>query len=178
MLIVMAGLPATGKSTLAARLAEELGGVVLSKDSVRATLFPPPVLDYSTAQDDLVMAAIFQATEYNLRANPDRVIILDGRTFSRAYQVNDLLDLAARLNKPLHIIECVCDDAVAQKRLEHDQVAVKHPAGNRTYHLYIEVKSRAEPLVVPHLTLDTGELSIEDCTELCLGYLKSVPINP
>jgi predicted kinase len=49
MLIAMAGLPASGKSTLAARLASELAGVVLSKDQVRAALFPPPVLDSSSA---------------------------------------------------------------------------------------------------------------------------------
>ena len=32
MLIAMAGLPGTGKSTLAARLADALGGVVLSSE--------------------------------------------------------------------------------------------------------------------------------------------------
>ena len=32
---------------LAARLAQELTGVVLCKEQVRAALFPPPVLDYS-----------------------------------------------------------------------------------------------------------------------------------
>jgi adenylylsulfate kinase len=100
MLVAMAGLPGTGKSTLAACLAQELAGVVLGKDAVRATLFPPPVLDYSTAQDDVIMAAIFQATEYVLRSNADRAVVIDGRTFLRAYQVNDLLELATRLNQP------------------------------------------------------------------------------
>jgi predicted kinase len=36
---------------IAARLAEELGAVVLNKDTVRAALFPLPVLDYSAEQD-------------------------------------------------------------------------------------------------------------------------------
>ena len=40
MLVAMAGLPGTGKSTLAASLAESLGGVVLSKDVVRTAPLP------------------------------------------------------------------------------------------------------------------------------------------
>ena len=84
MLIAMAGLPGTGKSSLAAQLAANLGGVVLSKDVVRAAMFPPAVLDYSAAQDDAAMSAVFSAARLLLMANPGSVIILDGRTFSKA----------------------------------------------------------------------------------------------
>jgi adenylylsulfate kinase len=173
MLIAMAGLPGTGKSTLATALAKALGGVVLSKDVVRAALFPLPILDYSTAQDDLVMEAIFKAAAYALRAAPQRVVILDGRTFLCAYQVQDLMDLASSLNETPVIIECVCDDAVARDRLEHDQASGQHPAGNRTYDLHREVKARAEPIAVPHLVLDTGRLSLDACVARCLASWPS-----
>ena len=53
MLVAMAGLPGTGKSTLARQIAEAIRGVVLCKDIVRATLFPAPVLDYSAEQDEI-----------------------------------------------------------------------------------------------------------------------------
>src|SRR5262249_39463493 len=53
VLVAMAGLPGSGKSTLAACLERELGAVVLDKDRVRAALFPPRVLDYSAAQDEI-----------------------------------------------------------------------------------------------------------------------------
>jgi predicted kinase len=172
MLIAMAGLPATGKSTLAARLAEALGGVVMNKDAVRAVLFPPPVLDYSTAQDDLVMAAIFEAAAYVLRARPGQAIILDGRTFLRVEQVNRLLDLGARLNETPHVIECVCADAVARRRLEHDRATARHPAANRTYRLYQEIQARAEPIALPHLALDTGRWPLQDCVDRALDYLR------
>jgi predicted kinase len=67
MLIAMAGLPATGKTTVATRLAQELCGVILSKDQVRAALFPLPVLDYSAAENNISMAAIFQAAATSAR---------------------------------------------------------------------------------------------------------------
>src|SRR6266567_7955423 len=94
MLIAMAGSPATGKSTLAACLAAELGGVVLCKDLVRASLFPAPALDYSPAQNDISMAAIYAAASYIRRTFPSTPVIIDGRTFLRSHQVRDLLDLA------------------------------------------------------------------------------------
>jgi predicted kinase len=132
VLIAMAGLPGTGKSTLARMLAKELGGVVLSKDEVRAALFPFPALDYSREQDDLCMEAISRATEYALRSNPCLTVIIDGRTFLRSYQVRDLLALAQSVGLRPYVIECVCEDEVARRRLEEDLKGGRHPAGNRT----------------------------------------------
>src|SRR5882757_7877329 len=106
MLVAMAGLPGSGKSTLAARLARGLGGVVISKDTVRATLFPPPVLDYSRQQDDLTMSAVFAAASSVRQSHPTIPVILDGRTFLKAYQVRDLL----ALDPAVRVIECVCSD--------------------------------------------------------------------
>ena|SRR5208283_5448063 len=52
MLIAMAGLPGTGKSTLATRLTKELGGVVLSKDRPCCPVsFPGPGLLDSGKRD-------------------------------------------------------------------------------------------------------------------------------
>src|SRR3954447_16212343 len=99
MLIAMAGLPGSGKSRLAACLEERLGAVVLDKDRVRAALFPPRVLDYSAIQDDISMAAIYQAAAAILGGNPRQAVILDGRTFLRPGQMQSLLDLAASLNE-------------------------------------------------------------------------------
>ncbi len=172
MLVAMAGLPGTGKSTLAEALAEKLGAVVLDKDRVRAALFPAPVLDYSAAQDDVTMAAIYRAAAAILGANRRQVVILDGRTFLRPGQVRDLLALAGSIGETVRLIECVCDDAVAKARLDKDSAEGCHPAGNRTYALYLALKAAAEPIPVPRLVLDTGKLSPEECVRRCLPYLK------
>jgi adenylylsulfate kinase len=171
MLIAMAGLPGTGKSTIAARLAEELGAVVLNKDTVRAALFPPPVLDYSAEQDEISMEAIYHAAASILKASPRRAIILDGRTFLRAKQVEDLLRLAAVVGESPRIIECVCEDTVAKQRLERDQSQGGHPAANRTFALYQQLKESAEPITLPRRVLDTGPLSVEECTQQTLDWV-------
>ena len=60
MLILMAGLPGTGKSTLSRALAAKLGGTVIDKDQVRAALFSLPDIEYSTEQDDFCMAVMLK----------------------------------------------------------------------------------------------------------------------
>ncbi len=86
LLIAMAGLPGTGKSTLAAALADALPAVVLDKDKLRAGLIPPDKVEYSRAQDDYIFELLLKAAEFNL--NRGRHVILDGRTFTRRYQVD------------------------------------------------------------------------------------------
>lgn len=167
MLIAMAGLPGTGKSTLAAKLAEQLGGVVLSKDVVRAELFP--VVDYSREQDDATLAEIYSRARPLISAG--RAVIIDGRTFSKAYQVRDLFAAAESMGETPRIIECVALDNVVRARLERDLADGTHPAKNRTFELYREVKSRAEPLTAPRLVLDTGAMSLEECLMRALEYL-------
>jgi predicted kinase len=173
MLVAMAGLPGTGKSAIAVRLATKLNGVVLSKDEVRRALFPQPVLDYSTAENDISMAAIGAAAAYIHNTFPQHWLIIDGRTFLRSSQVRDLEGLAHSLAVPARIIECVCADDVACNRLESDLTAGTHPAKNRTFDLYLAVKEKAEVISVPHLVLDTGTLSLDECVERCLAYLQT-----
>jgi predicted kinase len=171
----MAGLPGTGKSILAAHLAERLGAVVLDKDRVRAALFPAPVLDYSAVQDDVAMAAVYQAASVILQDNPRRAVIIDGRTFLRSGQAQALLEMAESLGVRPHVIECVCDDAVARMRLERDLAEGSHPAANRTFALYQSLKAAAVPIPLPHVVLDTGSTPLEECVQRCLEYVGQLP---
>lgn len=173
MLAAMAGLPGTGKSTIAARLAAIVGGVVLNKDTVRAALFPPPVIDYTAEEDDLTMAAIYAAAGYIRRTLSQHWVILDGRTFLKSYQVRDLLALAESLGESVRVIECDCAADVVKERLERDLTTGVHPAVNRTFELYLAGKARAEPLTIPRLTLDTGTLPLDECVRRARDYLMS-----
>lgn len=155
MLIALAGLPATGKSRLARQLATALPGVVLDKDQVRACLFPPGEIEYSRTQDDFCVGIMYQVVAYLFQRDPNKFVILDGRTFLRQRQVIDLMDAARRMGVPLKIIECVCSDATAQQRLQRDRSLGRHHAQNRDYDLYLQLKGTAEPITVPKLVIDT-----------------------
>jgi predicted kinase len=176
MLIAMAGLPGTGKSTLARRLAAVLPGIVLNKDRIRAALFPPAYIEYTMEQDDFCVSIMLQAASYLLRKDPDQYVILDGRTFSHRYQVDQLDQTAAQLAVPLAIIECVCSDATARWRLERAAARARHPAANRDYRLYLALKAHREPIREPKLVVNTDN-DLSHCLDQCISYIKGIKLR-
>lgn len=162
MLVIMAGLPASGKTTLARALATELNGAVLDKDVIRPALFPSGDIEYSAAQDDFVMELMLQTAGYLLEKDPNRIVFLDGRTFSRSYQRQRAIDFAKAINTPHVIIECTCSEATARVRLTRDLLNANHPAKNRTTELWENVKASFEPVGEPKLVIDTDQ-PLEEC---------------
>jgi len=172
MLIALAGLPATGKSTLARPLAERLNAVVLDKDHIRAALFRPEDIDYTREQTDLCVNIMFEVASYLLKKNPHRCVILDGRPFSKRYQVEALRRFAADIQAPLIVIECVISDEVAHARLQEAVAQQNHLAANRNYDLYRRLKAEADAIDEPKLVIDTGAIPLERCIELALDYIR------
>ena len=171
MIVIMAGLPATGKSTLAQNLASRTSGLVIDKDTVREALFSEFV-DYSREQDDLAMECVFSAAEYAARVRPSLTVFIDGCTFARRSQLARALDTAARAETPWRIIETVCSDDAVLRRLEAGAGAKEHPAANRTFELYVSLKSRREAIDERKLVVDT-ERSLAVCLRECLAYINS-----
>src|SRR5271165_7494650 len=93
--VIMAGLPGTGKSALAEALAKRLKGIVLSKDKVRAALFPPGAITYSSGQNDFCMSVVLMAAQRVAAGRAVPFIFLDGRTFSRTHHVIQVARAAA-----------------------------------------------------------------------------------
>ena len=171
MIVLMAGLPGTGKTTLARELAARTSGRVLSKDELRHALFSDDEIEYSSRQDDFCLQVMLETAGYLLQQDSNRIVFLDGRPFSRRYQIDNVVNAAASLHQSWCILECVCSEDVARQRLEQQAMAGKHPAGNRNFQLYLEVKSRFEAITLPKTVIDTGQ-SLQTCVEQALAAIR------
>ena len=172
MLVIMAGLPASGKTTLARALSSAVAGAVLDKDVIRPALFPAEDIEYTAVQDDFVMDLMLQTARYLLARNPARTVFLDGRTFSRAYQRQRAIDFAEALGTRWLVIECVCSEASARARLGEDLTTGRHPAANRTFELWEIVRDSFEPIDAPKVVIDTDG-SFEQCVRLGIEAIHS-----
>ena len=115
--VLFAGLPGTGKSTLARALAERMDAVVLDKDRVRGALFPGALTDYSAEQDQVCMRAMLEAAAYLTERRRVEYIFFDGRTFSTRAQIEEVLLAAEQAGARWRILHVTCADAVAEERL-------------------------------------------------------------
>ena len=172
MVVIMAGLPGSGKSTLARALAERLAGAVLDKDAIRAALFQPGYVEYSLAQDDFCQGVMLQTAAYLLAKDAKLHVLLDGRTFSRRYQRERVIDFCAQVGTVWAMLECVCREQTALARLAEAVAQKTHPAANRTPTLYGEVREAWEPIDQPKLVIDT-DAELDECVDQALRYVMS-----
>jgi len=170
MIVIMAGLPGTGKSTVARSLAQRLPAAVLDKDIIRAALFSVAHVEYSREQDDFCQEIMQQTAAYLLGKNSSLYAILDGRTFSQRYQRERVLEFCLQLGTKWAMLECVCSEQTALRRLEQAAVEQIHPALNRTPDLFHQIRKTWEPIDGPKLVIDT-EASLNSCTKRATQYL-------
>jgi predicted kinase len=114
---------------------------------------------------------MLEASRFLLENAPARKIFLDGRTFSRRYQINRVLKFASELAQPWTIIECTCAEESARRRLDLEPDPA-HPAHNRTFALYLEVKARFEPIAHTKTTINTDQ-PLEQCIEQALAAINA-----
>ena len=168
--VMLAGLPGTGKSTLARALSARLGGMVLDKDRVREALFSGAMTDYTREQDDLCVRAMLEAAAYSTGKRRTAFIFIDGRTFSKHDQIDEVLQAAERAGARWRILHVTCSDEVAEARLS--KADPENPAKNRNVALYWQVKASFEPITYPKLDVDTTD-GVEGVLDGVCRYLET-----
>jgi len=74
------------------------------------------------------------------------------------------------MNQPWRIVECVCSEDLAKRRLAADQASGLHVATNRNARLYDEVRARFENISHTKVVIDTSQPA-ELCIEAALAAL-------
>jgi predicted kinase len=164
VLIVLAGLPGSGKTTLAEALGRLSGARVLNKDIARAALLPGRS-QYSDADNDIVVERLLEQAEGLLRSGA-KSVVLDGRTFSKRRQVERLRQFPL----PALIVECRCSEQTALARIA---AGVDHPAPDRSANLYRRLRDSADPFHAD-LIVDTDALAPDEAARLVERHVLDV----
>jgi len=127
-LVVMSGLPASGKTTLARALASRLGLVYLSTDVTRkrragmqSTDRAPAAFGAGLYQADATRATYAQLRRETVRWLRRGVsVVLDG-TFGSPHQRDLARELALRHHAGFSLVVTACDEATTRSRIEDRQ---------------------------------------------------------
>ena len=152
-LILISGLPGTGKSHLSRLIAQALPVAVISTDFVRKTLFPRPT--YS-AEESAFVYQVCHALIESLLSSGHR-IVFDGTNLVESNR-EVLYRLADRAQARLIIVRVVAPDHVALDRLA-GRASNKDPAdwSDADELVYERMKPTEQPIRRNHFVVDTSK---------------------
>lgn len=148
MLLVVFGLPATGKTFLAKELASELGFLHLNTDNTRKKILSRP--GYTHKEKELVYNKMFEFVLDYLKRGDD--VIIDG-TFYKADLRKKIKKIAREANTNPIFIELTAPEEVVRGRISGRE---KRPdESDADFHIYKKIASEFEPLEEYHLVIDS-----------------------
>jgi predicted kinase len=165
-LIILGGLPGTGKTAIALELARQLSGVYLRIDSIEQAIRDSG--DASRTLDDAGYRVGYSVAEDNLRLG--RTVIADS--------VNPLqltrdawIGVASRAETPAIEVEIICSDP--QQHRERVETRIADIEGLRLPTWKEVVAREYEPWEREHIVIDTAGRSVsESVTELRSALAK------
>jgi predicted kinase len=150
-LLVLAGLPATGKTHLAGELSRRTGAVVLESDAIRSLLFRER--HYSGAENRRLFAAIHAAIDTLLARRAS--VIVDATNLA-ARERTPLYEITKRRGTRLIVAQLTAPDAIARARLDRRSASeTSHSEADLA--VYKRMRARIEEIRRPHHLIDTSE---------------------
>lgn len=165
VLLLLSGLPGTGKSFLARRLAEALPFVIIESDVVRKILFPQPLY---TAQESHWVHRTCHALMARLLKRGVRVIY--DATNLIEYHRELVYRIAQKAGARLVVVKTVASEEVVRERLRARQEEARE-LSDADWRVYRRMASRQEQVSHPHLVIDTSE-DLEEAVAKVLRFIR------
>ncbi len=159
MLIIIYGLPATGKTTIAKELSKRIGAEHLDTDIIRKELIETP--KYSYEEKLLVYKSILLLTKYLLKYTN---VVVSG-TFYKEKIREEFIRVAKDVNKKFYLIECTASEEEIKRRMKKNREYT-----DADFEVYLKIKGEFEDTKYERLKINT-EKSLNCCMEEILNYI-------
>lgn len=158
MVIMVLGLPGSGKSYFAEKLAQHIGAEYLNSDRIRKVMFQERT--YSEAEKLKVYEAMLKKMQDTIAKEKD--VVLDA-TFYK----NKTREPFIKRHEEIVFIEVWADEKIIQERLKENRLY-----SEADFKVYQLIKQNWEPLEKPHLKLQSTNNNIDVMVQSALNYLK------
>ncbi len=148
MIVLICGLPGTGKTTLAKHIAPLIDAVILSSDKIRKELFPTPT--YSREEREFVYQVMLLLAKYLHSAQKN--CILDA-TFTREKSRVDALRAIGISMDEFFVVECHCPEFLVKTRLS----LRKDDFSDADILTYYKMRKIYESTKMTHIDVDTSD---------------------
>ncbi|HEY6082660.1 MAG TPA: AAA family ATPase [Chitinophagaceae bacterium] len=159
MIIIVLGLPGSGKSYFASRFANLIHADYINSDQVRKGMFP--ARSYSEKGKASVYNEMLKLARQSIKQNKN--LLLDA-TFYKNELRKKFIDEAGA---DVVLIEIAAEEAVIKERLKQ-----KREDSEADFEIYKLIKKQWEPLQGRRLILISSDNNIEDMLHEAVDYLK------
>jgi predicted kinase len=151
-LIIVSGLPGTGKSYLSRKLAERLPSVVVESDALRKQLFPIPT--YSAEESHRLFAACHRLIEDFLGSGIS--VILDATNLVEHHR-EPLYRIAQRFKARLILVQVEAPGKVVRERLQGRVEGINcEDNSDADWSIYQRMRTRVERISRNYYAVDTS----------------------
>lgn len=161
MIVIVFGLPGSGKSYFASRFAKVINAEYINSDRVRKEMFQKRV--YSDEEKKAVYDKMLERMKESVKQKRD--VVLDG-TFhkkdTRKIFVEEMKGKGGIL-----FIEIQADENIIMERLKKER-----PYSEADFEIYKLISLQNEPLNEPHLVLKSTDNNIDEMLLKASDYLK------
>jgi predicted kinase len=152
-LVITVGLPGSGKSTFARRLAPALDAVILQSDVLRRLLFETPV--HAEGESKRLFRAIQAVTLRLLLAG--RSVIVDATNLRETHR-RPYYDIASKAGARLHVVHLKAPEDVILSRLAHRRDVQDPAEASQAYEgVYALLLQQEESPRLSHVRVDTSD---------------------
>ena len=162
MIIILFGLPGSGKSYFASKLAKKLRTRYVNSDVIRNQLFV--VKEYSQEEKKKVYSEMVREMKKAIQQNAN--IVLDATFYKKSIR-KKFSEAVKEFGQSIIFIEVWADKKVIIKRLSR-----KRQYSDADYSVHLYIKEVFEPMKREHLILHSTQENIGEMMDVALKYIQ------